>query len=111
MVMVLDFTSPWVMYTEILLLALRDQVKALSVMVGRALPSVKLVWPGSLTQGVTVPVRSMVVPSTWTVLPAAAGYDMCWLRGLLGPRSLVVRGGGGSHRMRRQVTGVDWVPG
>jgi hypothetical protein len=50
-------------------LALRDQVKASSVMAGRALPSVKLVWPGSLTQGVTVPVRSVVVPSTRMVLP------------------------------------------
>jgi hypothetical protein len=92
-------------------LALRNQVKALSVMVGRGLRSVKLVWSGSLTLGVIVPVSSMVVPSTRMVLPAAAGDEMCWLRGLLGPRSLVVRGGGGSHRMRRQVTGVDWVPG
>jgi hypothetical protein len=93
-------------------LALRDQVKALSVMVGRGLRSVKLVWSGSLTLGVIVPVSSMVVPSTRMVLPGAAGgEEMCWLRGLLGPRSLVRRGGGGSHRMRRQVTGVDWVPG
>ena len=88
-----------------------DEVSPSIRRVQRVLPLVKLVWPGSLTLGVTVPVRSMVVPSTRMVLPAAAGDEMCWLPGLLGPRSLVRRGGGGSHRMRRQVTGVDWVPG
>ena len=55
-------------------------------MVGRALPSVKLFWPGSLTLGVTLPVRSMVVPSTWMVLLAVrrcVGYEGSWVRAVL----------------------------
>ena len=55
-------------------------------MVGRGLRSVKLVWLGSLTLGVIVPVRSMVVPSTWMVLMAVrrcGGYEGSWVRAVL----------------------------
>ena len=66
-----------------------DEVSPSIRRVQRVLPLVKLVWPGSLTLGVTVPVRSMVVPSTRMVLPArlplmrCVGYEGSWDRAVL----------------------------